>query len=345
MLELLNVTTRKGIFVPDSGPGPKYIQNGNTDFGYMGEVSDAELGIIDTLTKIAMDNNGVAKGEWGSRKWVKYIRKNRVIYFPLWQFPALTPIALNNIQATWNYRDKGTAQVPTTLANGKPMYDSNLMVVAKDQSVLAVRLLSASDTTWNIANTANIGSSEYYDIVTSVYDPDSPNVIGYKRNINEILFPMAVDGPRGATYVQQLQTGSPTSTMFGAWSGATSLRNLSASPTTNSMRWTPILEYLPESESTKFAYPIDPVKLESLATLDQPTLVTEAEWIMKMPYLHGPGYVAPVPQTDSLEYPAPKLSSGSSGRMASTMRVGPGPARLIATAEPFAQIAARNVKT
>lgn len=268
MWELMITKSQNGIYVPDSGPGSKYIRAGTTELGFMGEVPESELVVEGQLLALAAPYQPYDLGKMGSPVWLKYIRKGKVIFFPLYQFPALTMNSMSAMQATFDAFTTDPALKPATIANGAPMYPVNSTVNAKNGDVLSVRLLSASDTTTRIANTTDIQNCEYFDIVTAIYDPATPSPIGYKRNIDEVVFfSRHPDTPAGAVYVMQMST-SVGSVMWGSFVNAQSLHNISASPPTNYMRWLPILEYIPSSVLANYALKVEPVIASSLAKVN-----------------------------------------------------------------------------
>lgn len=80
MLEMMLGIGKRGLYLPDSGPGNKYLIAGDETLGYFGEVSASLL--MDTADIIAL--TGVQSGAVitpSGLRWFKFIRQGTIIYY------------------------------------------------------------------------------------------------------------------------------------------------------------------------------------------------------------------------------------------------------------------------
>lgn len=81
MLEALLAGSGQGsYFIPDSGPGPKWLLKGTPDLGYFGEVTSAEFFTRNEV----QTGTGLVTGSLANEvaKWIKVIIDNKVLFIP-----------------------------------------------------------------------------------------------------------------------------------------------------------------------------------------------------------------------------------------------------------------------
>jgi len=288
MFELLMRSKGRREFVPDSGPGTEYLTVGTNELGFMGEVQESELMVEPQLLQLASAYSPYTMPEWGSRVWLKFRRKSRSVYVPLFQFPGLSANAIADMQVSFNATDYGTAKVPATTVNGKPMWKSP-RIITSNSKALIVRLFSVSDTSATASNINAMTTGELFDLLGQMYDPLIESSYGYKRNPAEVLFPGNVGANPNTSFFVMQQAATGNFQMSSSSLNGASLRGINAISPATVFRWWPVLEYINSTELAKYAIDPSPVVTDSTSTDDAYVLNTQSDSLVDPLYIHSAG--------------------------------------------------------
>lgn len=120
------VQTPRLNFYPRSGPGPKSLAYGNTEFGYFGKVASTEVPTNGELVSLLLNARGVAAGTVDlAPGWYKFYFRNKVIFIPC--SPVASTVSWNDIyNAGCMYGVNGVGSFPTdTPVNQYRPFSSN----------------------------------------------------------------------------------------------------------------------------------------------------------------------------------------------------------------------------
>lgn len=260
MFELMFRVTSALPYYGNSGPGPKYLSQGDTDLGFFGTVAESDLGFFPAI----MDDAAIAVGkryytDATTNVWLKFFYKGQVVYYPGFKTALVTYNALQAAKMTFDFRKKGTLDAPNTLPTGVAMWDLNPLYQAKDGNYLYVRTVdlkpSAASTTYNSAVDV---TSEFYNIYLSVFSSSLTNPQGVKlptslvSGLYGVNTAAAVSCEANDASIASGIALNPTDGMFG--------KNTQAFSTQEGLFF-PILQLVDEQDKARI--PIPPKDLES----------------------------------------------------------------------------------
>ena len=265
---LLNQPTRKGVFYPNSGPGTKFLTSGTTAYGYFGEVSNTEIGVVDQLLAAAPIDRVVSTFQNNS-KWLKWYYGDRVLFYPTCPVMLASYDTITSMKATFNSAQAGTSNVPSIIPqyNNQPIWPSNLIVRAVDGTFYRVRLFDFVKNSGTASGT-NFDplSGEFFDIFASVFRTNLTSSIGLKLS-NSLLSNMADDYGNGFLFWAQEITSTGLNAL--AFNGSSGQGNFakgtmiaSSSPL---IGWIPVLEQLTVSEVQDLVFPVSRLSANSTA--------------------------------------------------------------------------------
>lgn len=189
MLEILLRPTNSLQYYPNSGPGTKYLRQGDTDLGVFGEVLETDIGIFPAL----MDAVGVPSADrlfnpLSVNTWIKMFYKGKVIYLPMFPTARVSYQLLENAKVTYDFFKAGTPDAPTTLPSGKPMWRLGPIFETASGAVFYPRLLDAKPNAASATEGEAITeTAEFYQTVLSVFFTQYNNSKNVKLSGDYIL--------------------------------------------------------------------------------------------------------------------------------------------------------------
>lgn len=263
---LLNQPTRKGIFYPNSGPGTKFLVSGTTAYGYFGEVSDSDLGVVDQLLAAAPTDRVVSTFQKSS-KWLKWYYGDRVLFYPTCPVMLASYDTITSMKATFNSEQAGTPNVPSIIPqyNNQPIWSNNLIVRAADNTFYRVRLFDFVKNS-GIASGTNFEptSGEFFDIFASVFRVNMTSSIGLKLNPG-LLSNMATDyGNSFLFWGQEITSVGLNALAFNGASGQGNFaRGSMIASSSPLIGWIPVLERLTTTEVDNLVFPVSRLSANS----------------------------------------------------------------------------------
>lgn len=185
MFELLIKITNDLPYYPNSGPGTKYLLQGDETLGIFGTVPESEIGLFSSI----LDDVGVTGvnrlfNPDIRNEWLKIFYNGRVIYLPMFQTAMVSYSQLEAANMTYDFLKAGTPDTPVTLPSGKSMWKMGpLYTTEKDKDVLYPRLVDGKRNSATMANDeAFLADSEFYQMVMSIFDPALPSHLNVKAD-------------------------------------------------------------------------------------------------------------------------------------------------------------------
>ena len=156
MIETLLAGGKSGRFFPDSGPGTKVLVAGTKDYGYFGEVTEAQMGLNDGFNQLLDQTNASARSIGAvTNIWFKFVLNGKFLFFPKLPLAGLMPLKdLYAMRAVIDADDP--LRYSTDITTGQPIYQQNLHVANSISELFKVRSL---DTIPNAAQSANVTNS------------------------------------------------------------------------------------------------------------------------------------------------------------------------------------------
>jgi hypothetical protein len=246
MLEVLLTGGKSGRFFPDSGPGSKILIAGTKDYGYFGEVTEAELGLNSEFTRLLDQTDATARSiDVVTNTWFKFVLKGKFLFFP--KIPLAGVMPLKNLYAMRAVIDADDPlKYPTDITTSQPVYQQNLHIGNPTNELFKVRtfdqypdVAQSPNTTGNVTPVAE---SEIAKLMMALMlSSPYPDVLKIKQyNWNNFTRIGGTDyhvfftqdlGPNS----NPLQSVFTLTTMYTNWVA-----------NTDSSAWRPLLQYIPE---------------------------------------------------------------------------------------------------
>lgn len=228
-------------YFPDSGPGNKVLRAGNSDLGYFGEVTQAELFIPWEVEAAANFYAGVAADT--AAVWLKFFFNKRVLYIA--KTPIRTTVSWNDLYAAGLvYGDRTNGAYPA--ATPKVQYIQLPKTEGGKTWVLKPRLIRGlNQDPGTVANppVAQYDNSEWTQLMGRVYTAANNPVTEKWAD-----FTLAQLGWGNALNTVAMETVTPVTSCVVAGSGATMPTRTGTAKTTatlNVTNWRPVLELIP----------------------------------------------------------------------------------------------------
>ena len=254
MIEMMAARAKStAIPFPNAGPGSQSIIKGNATLGYMGSVPASGMGGVDvglTAMMFAAPNGG---NFYTSQyvTWYKFVRNNKVFYFPSGICGNCRYGDLEKLGATFGVKDPAVS-LPTTLPVSKvAMYKENYIIVARN-ATFRVRLPRASNTTATLPSTAtylSYDTAEAAQTVLGLSDMTTMPSIGGMAKVNLNKPSISVANERWM--VAESVSASITKTMTLSSESSTYVSNA----TSLVAKWSPILEVIETAELATMVMP------------------------------------------------------------------------------------------
>lgn len=209
MLELLMAQSLPPVTMayPNSGPGPIYLVAGNSEIGYFGRVSSAEL-----MTYVAYRNNLTATA-WtmGTDKgWLKFMYKGKVLFISQgWTFKA-TWNQLYAAGGVYGVDGPGTYPATTPVNQYKPV---TITQADKTWSMVPRTAYVTAADPWALASP--VEGSEFYDLLFRCCSVALAPVYGQFDNLSKADLGLDTVAMGAAT----LSTNTSRALVFGYPSG------------------------------------------------------------------------------------------------------------------------------
>lgn len=262
MIELLLKPTNGLQYYPNSGPGTKYLRQGDTDLGVFGEVPESDIGLFPAL----LDRVNVPSADrlynplGANNTWIKMFYKGKVIYLPMFPTARVSYQLLENANVTYDFFKAGTPDAPTTLPSGKAMWRLGQIFESPSGAVFYPRLSDAKPNAASAAEGEAIGdTSEFYNTVLSVFFTQYNNSKNVKLSGDYITRFVGNQSP----LVHVSESSSATmSARTPVNTGHASFGKVTVWTTSGSTElWLPVLQMLDPSDLAKV--PVAPSYIES----------------------------------------------------------------------------------
>lgn len=231
-------------YFPNSGPGNKVLRAGNSDLGYFGEVTQAELfapweveAAGNLFAGVIADTNAV---------WLKFFFNKKVLFVA--KTPTRTTVSWNDLyDAGLVYGDRTTGTYPG--ATPKVQYIQMPKQEGQRRWVLKPRLIRAlNQDPGTVANppVAQYNNSEWTQLMGRVYTLANNPVTEKWAD-----FTLAQLGAGNALNSWAMETVTPVSSAVLAGSGATMSTRTGTAKTTaglNTTHYRPVLELIPDKD-------------------------------------------------------------------------------------------------
>lgn len=162
MLEIILAGGKSGRYFPDSGPGSKLLIAGTKEYGYFGEVTEAEMGLNNEFTRLLDQTNATARSIGVvANTWFKFVLKGKFLFFPKIALAGVMPLKdLYAMRAIIDADDP--SKYPTDITTGQPIYQQNLHIANPANELFKVRtfdqypdVAQAPNVTNNVTPAAN----------------------------------------------------------------------------------------------------------------------------------------------------------------------------------------------
>ena len=242
MLEMLLSTTKKatgGVIYPDSGPGTKVLQFGDTTAGFFGEVTAAEL--IDGLALYQF--SGIVGGsmDWPTGLvWLKFFLDGKVLFIAKQNvIRGITWAAIYNAGAVYGVRGTGTYPEAT------PVDQFKLLLVNEGATLWSLKLRSirGMNVDPNSGNASFFPGSEWDRLMLHIAAPANGGVAPFWAQYTHSQ--LSAQNDLG-TWVQETYAAVTTYGLYRG--GSTTVAPGSALQKTSTNNWRPVLELIPPGD-------------------------------------------------------------------------------------------------
>jgi hypothetical protein len=214
----------------DMGPGPKTLQAGTFNSGFLGEMTDAELFSGDILALNVGLSAGTTLSDTGG--WLKFIHKGKILYVA--KKPLRNYISWDDLYKTGIVH--GVEGPGPNLASDGTAVDQ-LTVVPFDDYAVKVRVLTGTDT-----DPSNVAGGEYDALIKHLTEGIWP--LGYTRSAL---------GAGNWEHTPAVYEGSPTNRVL---RNPTSISSAPAGTAGSSYLWRPCLELISKDDILFEARPL-----------------------------------------------------------------------------------------
>lgn len=263
MLETILSSGSAGRNFPKSGPGPKALKAGTNAFGYFGEVSDLEMGLVsefrDLLDATTATNNtpGIV-----TNVWFKFIIDNKVLFFPKTPISAQMLLAeLYTMRAVYDVDE--TYKPVNNPITGVALYTQTCHIQNPGSDLFKVLLMDALPAAAVFPNTSTVAvdaTSELGKLFDEICNNGRPGTLNIKAYSPAQMTAMPGSFTANSVFVKEHHVAGATVYSGNHYLG---LNQTLVSGVANRQSWRPILRFVPDADKVSLLFPAEKFSIQT----------------------------------------------------------------------------------